>query len=105
MPSDPLPTAEYVQAYCDLWRRGRHENVLVAPVEQDEARSRARRDRKRLFSARSAAGGGLDVLLLVLRGLHGARLLACRVWLGLLGPWLLLQRCAPLTLTLTLSRL
>ena len=36
MPSDPLPTAEYVQAYCDLWRRGRHENVLVAPVEQDE---------------------------------------------------------------------
>ena len=38
MPSDPLPTAEYVQAYCDLWRRGRHENVLVAPVEQDEAR-------------------------------------------------------------------
>ena len=69
MPSDPLPTAEYVQAYCDLWRRGRHENVLVAPVEQDEARSRAQRDRKRLFSARSAASGGLDVLVLVLRGL------------------------------------
>jgi len=69
MPSDPLPTAEYVQAYCDLWRRGRHENVLVAPVEQDEARSRAHRDRRRLFSTRSAASGGLDVLVLVLRGL------------------------------------
>ena len=79
MPSDPLPTAEYVQAYCDLWRRGRHENVLVAPVEQDEARSRAHRDRKRLFSARSAAGGGLDVLVLVLRGLsleHSRRALS-----------------------------
>ena len=79
MPSDPLPTAEYVQAYCDLWRRGRHENVLVAPVEQDEAKSRAHRDRKRLFSARSAAGGGLDVLVLVLRGLsleHSRRALS-----------------------------
>ena len=61
MPSDPLPTAEYVQAYCDLWRRGRHENVLIAPVEQDQVQSRARTTRSRLFAARSAGSREIGV--------------------------------------------
>ena len=35
-----------------------------------------------------------QLFVLMLRGLHGERLFTRHVWLGLLGPWLLLQRRA-----------
>ena len=50
-PGLPLPKAEhakwpeYIHAYCDVWHRGRIEQVVAAPVEREDVRERARRQR------------------------------------------------------------
>ena len=70
-PGLPLPKAEhakwpeYIHAYCDVWHRGRIEQVVAAPVEREDVRERARRQR----TSSSGATSSQHVVILVLRGL------------------------------------
>ena len=61
---------EYVHAYCDVWRRGRVEQVLATPVERSEVRERASRHASRFPLAIDSGEGMLNVLVLVVRGLN-----------------------------------
>jgi len=70
-PGLPLPKAEhakwpeYIHAYCDVWHRGRIEQVVAAPVEREDVRERARRQR----TSSSGSTSSQHVVILVLRGL------------------------------------
>ena len=60
-----LPSgAEYVHAYCDVWRHGRLEQVLASPSEKSSVREKQQR-------ALDKVGGraGPNVLMVVVRGL------------------------------------
>ena len=63
-----LPSGtELVHAYCDVWQRGRHEQVLASPAEKSTVRRRAAALQQRTPSNPQPTGH--NVLLVVVRGL------------------------------------
>ena len=57
---EPPPNAEYVHGYCDVWGKGRLENVFATPIERYGVtkRSREKMDGRRLWE--SVSGGGVS---------------------------------------------
>ena len=69
-----VPRHEYVHAYCDVWRRGRLENVMLTPLEQGPAREAATTRRVQLGEVVDAASpASLHVLVLLMRGMSTYR--------------------------------
>ena len=64
-------SAEYVHAYCDVWRKGRLDRALASPMEREAVRKASELRRRELWEdgPYGAPRAGLNVLVLVLRGL------------------------------------
>ena len=59
---------EYIHAYCDVWHRGRLEQILAKPSEREDIRTRAIKYGEDLLGGRqNTAINHLHVVLLVVR--------------------------------------